>query len=212
MTFTASSSCACGRPKSGAAESWPISTMPRRMARVRVKCSNSASPSLRRMARVSFDRSSLKVPSISSTASLLARNTSRHIVGSEAAMRVKSRKPPAENFITSDECHLRQFVGGADDGVGDQMRQMAGDRQHEVVMIRRHDLDLGAEPGPERAQLFDRGGIGAFRRRQDAPAVDEQFGEAGIGTGMLGAGDRMRRHEVDALRADAAPCRARSRP
>src|SRR6267142_7083342 len=27
----------CGRPKSGAAESWPISTMPRRMARVRVK-------------------------------------------------------------------------------------------------------------------------------------------------------------------------------
>ncbi|GLR92527.1 hypothetical protein GCM10007858_01460 [Bradyrhizobium liaoningense] len=30
-------SAACGRPKSGAAESWPISTMPRRMARVRVK-------------------------------------------------------------------------------------------------------------------------------------------------------------------------------
>ena len=94
--------CACGRPKSGAAESWPISTMPRRMARVRVKCSNSASPSPRRMARVSLERSSLKVPSISSTASLLARNTSRHMVGSEAAMRVKSRKPPAENFITSD--------------------------------------------------------------------------------------------------------------
>src|SRR5437879_4656507 len=93
----------CGRPRSGAAESWPISTMPRRMARVRVKCSNNASPSLRRMARVSFERSSLKVPSISSTASLLLRNTSRHIVGSDAAMRVKSRKPPAENFITSDD-------------------------------------------------------------------------------------------------------------
>ena len=43
-----------------------------------------------------------EVPSISSTASLLCRNTSRHMVGSEAAMRVKSRKPPAENFSTSE--------------------------------------------------------------------------------------------------------------
>ena len=92
----------CGRPKSGAGESWPISTMPRRIARVRVKCSNSASPSPRRIARVSAERSSLKRPSISSTASLLARNTSRHMVGSDAAMRVKSRKPPAENFSTSE--------------------------------------------------------------------------------------------------------------
>ena len=33
---------------------------------------------------------------------LVGRNTSRHMVGSDAAMRVKSRKPPAENFITSD--------------------------------------------------------------------------------------------------------------
>ena len=40
--------------------------------------------------------------SISNTASRLCRNTSRHIVGSDAAMRVKSRKPPAENLITSD--------------------------------------------------------------------------------------------------------------
>ena len=47
-------------------------------------------------------RSSVKRPSISSTASLLCRNTSRHMVGSEAAMRVKSRKPPAENFSTSE--------------------------------------------------------------------------------------------------------------
>jgi hypothetical protein len=37
-----------------------------------------------------------------------------------------------------------------------------------------------------------------FRRRQDAPAADEQFGEAGIGAGMFGAGDRMRRDEMHA--------------
>ena len=42
--------------------------------------------------------------------------------------------------------------------------------------------------------------IGAFRRRQDAPAVDEQFGEAGVRARMLGAGDRMRRHEMHVLR------------
>ena len=76
--------------------------MPLRMARVRAKCSNSASPSPLRIALVSAETSSLKRPSISSTASLLARNTSRHMVGSEAAMRVKSRKPPAENFSTSE--------------------------------------------------------------------------------------------------------------
>ena len=40
--------------------------------------------------------------------------------------------------------------------------------------------------------------VGAFGRRQDAPAVDEQLGEAGVGAGVLGAGDRMRGHEMHA--------------
>src|SRR5713226_748956 len=112
--------CACGRPKSGAAESWPISTMPRRIARVRVKCSNSASLSPRRIARVSFERSSLKVPSISSTASLLARNTSRHHgVGSRDAGEVA--KTAGGELYHFGRRHLRKLVGGADDGVGDQM-------------------------------------------------------------------------------------------
>ena len=38
--------------------------------------------------------------------------------------------------------HLFEFVGGADDGVGDQMRQMAGNREHEVMMVGCHDLVL----------------------------------------------------------------------
>ena len=41
-------------------------------------------------------------------------------------------------------------------------------------------------------------GLGALGRRQDAPAVDEQLGEAGVGAGVFGAGDGMRGHEVDA--------------
>ena len=82
-----------------------------------------------------------------------------------------------------------KLIRRAYDCIGDQMRQMAGDRQHHVVMIRRHDLDLGAERGPERAQPLDRVRVGALRRRQNAPAVDEQLGETGIGSGMLGAGN-----------------------
>ncbi len=60
--------------------------------------------------------------SISSTASLLARNTSRHIVGSDAAMRVKSAKAACRklhHFRTRD---LLQFIRCADDGVSDQVR------------------------------------------------------------------------------------------
>ena len=43
-------------------------------------------------------------------------------------------------------------------------------------------------------------GSAPSRRRQDAPAVDEQFGEAGVGAGILGAGDRMRRDEMHVRR------------
>ena len=37
------------------------------------------------------------------------------------------------------------------------------------------------------------------RRREDAPAVDEQLGEAGVRPRILGARDRMRRHEMHML-------------
>ncbi len=96
--------------------------------------------------------------------------------------------------------HRLHFVGGADDGVGDQMRQMAGDGEHHVVVVGRHGLDIGAEQAPERGELFGRRRIGAWRRRQDAPAVDEQFGKARVRPGIFGAGDRVRGHEMHGLR------------
>ncbi len=73
--------------------------------------------------------------------------------------------------------HGGEFLRGADDRVGDQMRQMAGDRQHHVVMLGRHHLDVRAERAPERVEFLDCGRIRAIGRRQDAPAVDEQFGK-----------------------------------
>ena len=42
--------------------------------------------------------------------------------------------------------------------------------------------------------------VGAFGRREDAPAADEQFGKAGVRAGMLGAGDRMGGDEMHARR------------
>ncbi len=97
--------------------------------------------------------------------------------------------------------HFFEIVGGADDRIGDEMRQMAGDRQHQIVMLRpawsRHWRRARARTPRAVRPAF---GSVAFGRRQDAPAVDEQFGEAGIGTGILGAGDRMRRNEMHARR------------
>ena len=93
-----------------------------------------------------------------------------------------------------------ELVGGADDRIGDQMRQMAGDGQHEVMPLGVHDLDIGAERAPELHEFFHRGRIGTVRRRQDAPAIAEQFGEAGIRPGILGAGDGMAGDEVHVIR------------
>ena len=53
---------------------------------------------------------------------------------------------------------------------------------------------------PERGDPLDRALLGARRWRENAPAVDEELGKAGIGAGIFGAGDRMGGHEVDAGR------------
>ena len=74
-------------------------------------------------------------------------------------MRVKSRKPPAENLITSVFGDLFQVVRRADDIVGDQMRHMAGHGQHQIVMAGIHHFHLAAAAFPEALELFHRGRI-----------------------------------------------------
>src|SRR6266481_6090145 len=73
---------------------------------------------------------------------------------------------------------------------------MAGDAEHEVVVLGRHDLDVRPEQSPERREPFDRRRLDARRRGENAPAVDEELGEAGIRPGIFGAGDGVRRHEM----------------
>ena len=69
---------------------------------------------------------------------------------------------------------------------------MAGDREHEVVVLGVHRVDHRAERFPELDQRRDLGRVGAVGRGDDAPAVVEQRGEAGVGPAVLGAGDRVR--------------------
>ena len=115
-------------------------------------------------------------------------------------MRVKSRKPPAEYLITSLLGDRLEVGGGADDVVGDQVRHVAGDREHQVVVLGVHDLDVGAERAPRtRPGARPRPRSAPARRREDAPAVVEQLGEAGVGARLLGAGDRVAGDEMHAL-------------
>src|SRR3546814_10430889 len=45
--------------------------------------------------------------------------------------------------------HVLQVRGGADDGIGDQVGQVARHCEDEIVVLRVHDLDVGAEPRSE---------------------------------------------------------------
>ena len=67
-------------------------------------------------------------------------------------------------------------------------------------MIRRHDLDEASTSFPIRLQLRDRLLVRVQERRQDRPAAIEEFGEARLGAGKFGAGDRMSRYEMNVLR------------
>ena len=93
-----------------------------------------------------------------------------------------------------------EIVRGADDGVGDEMRQMRRDGEDAVVMRGVQALDHAAAAPPEGVELVDRGGVAVGQRRQDAPAAVEQLGEARFGARILGAGDRMAGNEMHARR------------
>ncbi len=93
--------------------------------------------------------------------------------------------------------HVFELVGRAYDCVGDKVRQMAGHREHEVVVLGVHHLDIGAEresrtraasrPPPHR---HSGGGVRIVHLLMKSSA------KPASGPGMLGAGDGMRRDEM----------------
>ena len=80
------------------------------------------------------------------------------------------------------------------------MRQMAGDGQHQIVMLGVMISTSAPQRLPEGGELLDRLRRRCRRRRQDAPAAVEQLGKAGVGAGIFGAGDRMAGNEMHASR------------
>ena len=93
----------------------------------------------------------------------------------------------------------QEIVGGADDGVGDDVRQVRGDGEHLIVVPGIHRLHGGADRAPERCNLLYRLRVAARWRCQDTPAVLEQLGESGLRATVLGPGDGMAGNEVHAL-------------
>ncbi len=63
---------------------------------------------------------------------------------------------------------IGKIIGRAADGEGEQMRQVADDSQHTIMMRGLHNLDHRAEALPERRDLVDRLRIGAGGRHDEA--------------------------------------------
>ena len=94
------------------------------------------------MARCSAKSSSVNRPRISSVASLLDKKTSRHIVGSLAAIRVKVAKARGRVFDDFAVGHTAQIICHTHHRVGDKVRRVAGDGQHQIMVVRVHFLDV----------------------------------------------------------------------
>ena len=188
------------RPKSGASISWPASMIERRTARVRVKRSNSLSPSPQRIARCSEDEV-LREPRqhFEDRVLVVQADVAPHgrVGGGKAGEVAKARGRIFDHLGLGDRLKV---VGGADDVVGDDVRQMRDDGEHHVVVVGVHRVDVGAAAPPEFGQALERCGIGARQRREDAPAVLEQVGKAGVGAGFFRAGERMAGDEMHVCR------------
>jgi hypothetical protein len=112
-----------------------------------------------------------------------------------AAMRVKSRKPPAEYLMTSLWVTSSRSSGGAHDRVGDKVRQVAGDGEHTIVVRGIHDLDPRADGLPEGGEALDlrrsapSGGVMMHQRplnRLAKPASGPEFSVPATGwAGMM---------------------------
>ncbi|MNI43342.1 hypothetical protein D3C73_976680 [compost metagenome] len=73
---------------------------------------------------------------------------------------------------------------------------MTGRRQHFVVALDLHVLDIGAQLTPQAVNECQRRRIGLIQRGQDNFMATEQFGVGGFHPTLLGTGNRVTRHEV----------------
>ena len=125
------------RPKFGAAVSWPASMIERRIARVRVNRLNSASPSPQRTARCKRGQILVEAPQhLQHRFAVVQEDVAPHgrIGGGDAGEIAKAAGGIFDHFALR---HRLEIGRGAHDVVGDQMRHVAGDGQHQIVVLRR---------------------------------------------------------------------------
>ena len=115
--------------------------------------------------------------------------------GGIAAMR--AIEPATGEAVPAEELDLPEGAGAAWAVDGSRYAYV---HEHQIMVRGIHALHIGAEGAPERGEPLHRGAIAAVRRREDAPAVDEQFGKPGVRPRILGARHRMRGNEVNARR------------
>ena len=179
--------------------------MARRMARVRVKQSNRVSPSPLRTARCRLAQILIEAAQhLQHRVAIVQEHVAPHggIGRGDAGEIAKTAGGIFDHLAFGD---LFQVMGGAHDIVGDQMRQMRSDGQHQVVMARGPSHRPGC-PAPCQ-KFFNRStaaGSLPRHRRQDGPAAIEQAGEACLGTRKFRAGDGMGGNEMHVLGNEGA--------
>ncbi len=90
---------------------------------------------------------------------------SRHILGSLAAMRVKSRKPgPGQR---QEVLAVRLGGDAVHQGEGDQVGQVADGGEGRVMRLGRHLQHVAAQRFPQLPGPVELGDLGALDRRQD---------------------------------------------
>ena len=85
---------------------------------------------------------------------------------------------------------------GVDQRERQQMRQVAGFRQHPVMVVRRHLQHLRPHRRPQGPHPRRGGGVGIRGGRQDHPVLAIQPGVGGFHAAFFLAGDRVARHEA----------------
>ncbi len=115
------------------------------------------------------------------------------IAGGDAGEIAEAPGGELDHFAAGD---FLQIAGGADDGVGDQVRDMAGDGEHAIMVRGFHHFDPRSQRLPERHQRGDLVLVCAAGRSEDAPALVEEAGKACVRPRLLGARHRVRRDDV----------------
>ena len=101
----------------------------------------------------------------------------RRVGGGDPSEIAKSAGRELDHLRAGD---LLEIGRRANNIIGDEMRHMAGDREHQVVVGRAHHLDMRSQRFPERPDFLHRLFVRPLGRGQNAPSIHEQARKPGV--------------------------------